>query len=76
MTEEHFRQLKTLILDLTVRIDRLEMHLKRQDDVLERTCLAVHDIRNGHSFEEIDTPFDVQELLKTPQSPEQHSDNE
>ena len=33
MTDEQFRELRQLLLDLTVRVSELELHLKRQDDI-------------------------------------------
>lgn len=33
MTDEHFRELRQLILDLAVRVESLELHLKKQDEI-------------------------------------------
>lgn len=44
MTDEHFQQLRQLILDLAVRVEAVELHLKRQDRELAEQLDPIRDL--------------------------------
>lgn len=68
MTDEHFRALRTLILDQNVKIEALSAEVRRLRQVIENSePVEVND--NRVSCE------DLEDLLRIRQFPEPHSGN-
>ena len=69
MTDEQFRELRQLILNLAVRVEALELHLKRQDDLadhrfnLAAEWCAPSEYKAIMNQVEIDIPADLKKFL-------------
>lgn len=69
MTDEQFRDLRQLLLDLAVRVEALELHLKRQDDIATHRHSLIYewcapaDYRAAAEMVEIDIPDDLKKFF-------------
>lgn len=68
MTDEHFRALRTLILDQNVKIEALSAEVRRLRQAVENSePVVVADNRISSD--------EIEDLLRIRQFPEPHSDN-
>jgi len=74
MTDEQFRELKQLILKLSTRVEELELHLKRQDEIADHRHSQIYHwcapyeyrVQVEHLPEPTDVPADLRPFfLKT-----------
>ena len=69
MTDEQFRELRQLLLDLAVRVEALELHLKRQDDIATHRQNLLYEWCAPAAYKafvdtaEIDIPDDLKQLF-------------
>lgn len=69
MTDDQFRVLQRLLLDLAVRVEALELHLKRQDEIATHRHSLVYDWCAPASYKamvervEIDIPADLKKYF-------------
>ncbi|MBN9074307.1 MAG: hypothetical protein J0H34_22445 [Rhizobiales bacterium] len=69
MTDEQFRELRQLLLDLQVRVSELEMHLKRQDEIASHRQSLIFEwcaplkYKNAMLTTEIDIPDDLRKFF-------------
>lgn len=69
MTDEQFRELRQLILDLAGRVEEVELHLKRQDEIATHRHSLVYDWCAPSSYKamvervEIDIPADLKKYF-------------
>jgi hypothetical protein len=69
MTDEQFRELRQLILNLAVRVEALELHLKRQDELSEHRFDLVYewcapaDYKGAVDSVGMDIPNDLRKFL-------------
>lgn len=69
MTDEQFRELRQLLFDLAVRVESLELHLKRQDEIATHRQNLIYDWCAPARYKamvdtvEIDIPEDLQKFF-------------
>ncbi|MCO5085143.1 MAG: hypothetical protein M9939_26680 [Mesorhizobium sp.] len=69
MTDDQFRELRQLILNLAIRVEAIELHLKRQDELSEHRFGLIYEWCAPASYKakvdsvEIDVPDDLRRFL-------------
>ncbi|MEK1888534.1 MAG: hypothetical protein AAAB35_13400 [Phyllobacterium sp.] len=72
MTDEQFRELKQMLLTLSMRVEELELHMKRQDEIADlrhsqvyRWCAPYdYKMQVEHLPEPISIPVDLKTLFR------------
>jgi hypothetical protein len=69
MTDEQYRELRQLLLNLAVRVEELELHLKQQDQIATHRQNLIYewcaplDLKNSMLTTEIDIPDDLRKFF-------------
>lgn len=71
MTDDQFHELKQLILNLSVRVEALELHLNRQDEIADHRHSQIYRWCAPYEYkmkverlpDEVDVPGDLRKIF-------------